>query len=74
MLKNYFENRLYIFLNLHFSTFCMIDSKENCIAVMIYNLADGKGVIIGDSVAIPEPYVSNQDFTYSDKVKLFIKF
>ncbi len=28
----------------------------HCVAVNLYNLAPGKGVIIGDSVAIPEPY------------------
>ncbi len=27
-------------------------------AVNLYNLAPGKGVIIGDAVAIPEPYFS----------------
>ncbi|GLH11182.1 Tetratricopeptide repeat protein 5 [Gryllus bimaculatus] len=41
-------------------TFCMVDKQEKCIAVTVYNLAQGKGVIIGDSVAIPEPYVSHE--------------
>ena len=36
-------------------TFCMTDRKGYCVAVNLYNLAPGKGVIIGDSVAIAEP-------------------
>ncbi|XP_067137612.1 tetratricopeptide repeat protein 5-like [Centruroides vittatus] len=36
-------------------TFCMIDDEETCCAVTVYNLAEGRGMIIGDSVAIPEP-------------------
>ena len=36
----------------------MIDSSSQCIAVTLYNLAPGKGVIIGDSVAICEPFLS----------------
>ncbi|XP_049765526.1 tetratricopeptide repeat protein 5-like [Schistocerca cancellata] len=39
-------------------TFCMVDKVETCIAVTVYNFAKGKGVIIGDSVAIPEPYLT----------------
>lgn len=35
---------------------------------MVYNLAEGKGVIIGDSVAIPEPYVTDVEFSYNKKV------
>lgn len=52
-------------------TFCMVDKEETCIAVTLYNLAKGKGVIIGDSVAIPEPYLTHvhvkseeSDFSY----------
>lgn len=43
-------------------------------AVTVYNLADGKGVIIGDSVAIPEPYVTDVDFKYADNVSVFSLF
>jgi hypothetical protein len=38
-------------------------------AVTVYNLARGKGVIIGDSVAIPEPYLSEVHFKYKQKVR-----
>jgi len=37
--------------------FILMDQQGECIAVSVFNLAVGKGVIIGDSVAIPEPYV-----------------
>ncbi|CAH1159927.1 unnamed protein product [Phaedon cochleariae] len=47
-------------------TFCMVDKSSTCVVVTIFNLADGKGVIIGDSVAIPEPYVTDVDFNYKD--------
>ncbi|XP_074026151.1 tetratricopeptide repeat protein 5 [Leptinotarsa decemlineata] len=47
-------------------TFCMVDKGGTCVVVTIFNLADGKGVIIGDSVAIPEPYVTDVDFCYKE--------
>jgi len=52
----------------HFSTFCLIDKDETCVAVTVYNLAQGKGVIIGDSVAIPEPYFTRVKIEYKDHV------
>lgn len=51
-----------------FSTFCMVDKSGTCVVVTVFNLADGKGVIIGDSVAIPEPFVTDVDFTYKENV------
>lgn len=53
-----------------FSTFCMVDKLGTCVVVTVFNLADGKGVIIGNSVAIPEPYVTDVHFTYKDNVRL----
>ncbi|CAG9856495.1 unnamed protein product [Phyllotreta striolata] len=47
-------------------TFCMVDKDATCVVVTIFNLADGKGVIIGDSVAIAEPYVTDVDFIYKE--------
>ncbi|XP_033113098.1 tetratricopeptide repeat protein 5-like [Anneissia japonica] len=52
-------------------TFALIDSEGTCFAVNIFNIAQGQGVIIGDSVAIPEPFVMYHEFHASDKV---IKF
>lgn len=51
-----------------FSTFCLVDKQGTCVAVTVFNLAEGKGVIIGDSVAIPEPFVTDIDFTYKEHV------
>ncbi|XP_021916579.1 tetratricopeptide repeat protein 5-like isoform X2 [Zootermopsis nevadensis] len=50
-------------------TFCLVDKEETCMAVTVYNLAQGKGVIIGDSVAIPEPYLTEVHFKYKQKIK-----
>lgn len=55
---------------LYFSTFCSIDKAGTVIVTTVFNLADGKGVIIGDSVSIPEPYVTDVDFNYKDNVSI----
>ncbi|XP_044747786.1 tetratricopeptide repeat protein 5-like [Coccinella septempunctata] len=46
-------------------TFCLVDETGECVVVTLFNLADGKGVIIGDSVAIPEPLVTDVNFDYN---------
>jgi uncharacterized membrane protein len=46
----------------------MVDEESECIAVTVYNYARGKGVIIGNTVAIPDPFVEVVDFTFKDKV------
>ena len=51
-----------------FSTFCLTDKNSKCIAVNLYNLAPGKGVIIGDSVAIAEPFFSTINLDIKDQV------
>ncbi|KAL4143041.1 hypothetical protein QTP88_005417 [Uroleucon formosanum] len=52
-------------------TFCLVDKELSCVVVSVYNLAQGRGPIIGDSVAIPEPCLThinakyiNQTFQY----------
>lgn len=47
-------------------TFCMVDKDSTCVVVTIFNIVAGKGVIIGDSVAIPEPFVTDVDFNYKN--------
>ncbi|KAF1380676.1 hypothetical protein PFLUV_G00166350 [Perca fluviatilis] len=49
-------------------TFGMVDSEESCIVVMVYNTADSWGVLIGDTVVIPEPQVKRHSITHKDKV------
>ncbi|KAL6435738.1 hypothetical protein ACFW04_005554 [Cataglyphis niger] len=44
--------------------FCLVDEQKTCIVVTVYNLAKGRGVTIGDSVGIPEPFVIHQKFCY----------
>nr|CAH7754099.1 unnamed protein product [Callosobruchus chinensis] len=45
-------------------TFCMVDKDGTCVVVTVFNLAAGKGYIIGDSIAIPEPFVTDVNFSY----------
>ncbi|XP_038067973.1 tetratricopeptide repeat protein 5-like [Patiria miniata] len=52
-------------------TFAMVDAEGSCFAVNIYNIAKGQGVIIGDSVAVPEPFVQHNDFVFD---KTNVKF
>ncbi|TKS92936.1 Tetratricopeptide repeat protein 5 [Collichthys lucidus] len=48
-------------------TFGMVDSEEVCIVVMVYNIADSWGVLIGDTVVIPEPLLKRQSITHKDE-------
>ncbi|NP_001017654.2 tetratricopeptide repeat protein 5 [Danio rerio] len=48
-------------------TFGMVDSEETYCVVMVYNTADSWGVLIGDTVVIPEPQVKRHSVTHKDK-------
>jgi tetratricopeptide (TPR) repeat protein len=48
-------------------TFCMVDKTSACCSVTVYNIAKGWGIKIGDSVAIPEPFLHNVDVHYQDQ-------
>lgn len=50
------------------STFGMVDSEETCIVVMVYNMANSWGVLIGDTVVIPEPLIKRNVITHKDEV------
>lgn len=52
------------------STFGMVDSEETCILVMVYNTANSWGVLIGDTVVIPEPLVKRNIITHKDEVSV----
>ncbi|CAH2240370.1 tetratricopeptide repeat protein 5-like [Pararge aegeria] len=39
-------------------TFAVIDKSLKCVCVSVYNWANGRGVIIGDVVAVPEPVLT----------------
>ncbi len=50
-------------------TAVLSDSKGNCAALTIYNLAASSGVIIGNTVCIPEPWLQTQDFHFENADK-----
>ena len=50
------------------STFCLVDAEGSCLAVNVYNVAEGKGVIIGDTVVIPEPPLAEVDVRHKHLV------
>ncbi len=58
-------NKNLLLLFFIYSTFAIVDSIGTCYAVTLYNIVQGQGVIIGDSVAIPEPYVTHVNFAGS---------
>jgi hypothetical protein len=49
----------------------MLDEDETVMPVNVYNLAQGSGVKIGDSVAIPEPYIQHVNVKHKDMVRLY---
>lgn len=52
-------------LNIVCFTCCIADSNGDCAGLTIYNLAGGHGVIIGNSVAIPEPWLEKCDIKFN---------
>ena len=51
-----------------YSTFCLVDEEGTCIPVNVYNIAQGSGVKIGDSVAIAEPFVQRISVNHNNIV------
>ncbi|XP_042896912.1 tetratricopeptide repeat protein 5 [Parasteatoda tepidariorum] len=70
MLKGKVACHVYCSNSLPF-TFCLLDEKENCFAVNVYNMAQGKGVIIGDSVIILDPHIQHFNFAFKDNTYAF---
>ncbi len=48
----------------------MVDDKGSCFAVTVYNISQGNGVKIGDSVAIAEPFLQVVDVQYKEHVSV----
>ncbi|XP_030395423.1 tetratricopeptide repeat protein 5-like isoform X1 [Gopherus evgoodei] len=48
-------------------TFGLVDSKGPCFAVTVYNMVQSWGVLIGDSVAIPEPHLRHHHVQHEGK-------
>lgn len=52
----------------------MVDDDETCLPVTVYNIAQGSGVKIGDSVAISEPYLQNVKVNHKNQVSYCITY
>ncbi|EDO45981.1 predicted protein [Nematostella vectensis] len=52
-------------------TCAIVDKSDLCLPVTVYNMASGAGFVVGDAIAIPEPYVQVTDFTEDGKVFQF---
>ncbi|XP_073656802.1 tetratricopeptide repeat protein 5 isoform X4 [Tursiops truncatus] len=50
-------------------TFGLVDSDGPCCAVMVYNMVQSWGVLIGDSVAIPEPNLRLHRIQHKGKIE-----
>ncbi|XP_059499921.1 tetratricopeptide repeat protein 5, partial [Stegostoma tigrinum] len=48
-------------------TFGLMDTEGTCLAVMVYNIAESWGVLIGDTVAIPEPQLKQHSIDHNGK-------
>ncbi|XP_068953780.1 tetratricopeptide repeat protein 5 isoform X2 [Petaurus breviceps papuanus] len=48
-------------------TFGLVDSEGPCFAVTVYNMVQSWGVLIGDSVAIPEPHLRHHQIQHKGK-------
>ncbi|XP_019368762.1 PREDICTED: tetratricopeptide repeat protein 5 [Gavialis gangeticus] len=48
-------------------TFGLADSEGPCFAVTVYNMVQSWGVLIGDSVAVPEPHLQHHHIQYQGK-------
>lgn len=47
-------------------TFALIDAKETCVGVTLYNASRNWGVRIGDSILITEPNLKRHGFSYNE--------
>ncbi|KAM4709734.1 tetratricopeptide repeat protein 5 [Discoglossus pictus] len=52
-------------------TFGLVDAEGSCFAIMVYNMVDSWGVLIGDSVTIPEPFLKQHNIQHKGKSFVF---
>lgn len=45
------------YLDFDLSTFVGCDNEGSCCAFSVYNVSNEFGLVIGDSIAVPEPHV-----------------
>jgi len=48
----------------------MVDTEATCCSVTVYNIIQGWGVKVGDSVAVPEPFLQRVDVQHQDQVSI----
>ena len=53
---------------------CIVDEDQTAVAVMINKLAQDAGMKVGDSVAIPEPFLTKVKVSHKGKVRIFFVF
>uniref|UniRef100_A0A1I7VSS5 TTC5_OB domain-containing protein n=1 Tax=Loa loa TaxID=7209 RepID=A0A1I7VSS5_LOALO len=51
------------YVDFDFSTFVGCDKEGSCCAFSVYNASDKFGLIIGDSIAVPEPHIIDVKIT-----------
>ncbi|XP_032522894.2 tetratricopeptide repeat protein 5-like [Danaus plexippus] len=47
-------------------TFALTDESTLCVLVSVYNWAEGRGPVVGDAVALPEPVLEHHQGTHDD--------
>ncbi|KAM3940276.1 tetratricopeptide repeat protein 5 [Leptodactylus fuscus] len=52
-------------------TFGFVDAEGTCYAVMVYNMVESWGVLIADSVTIPEPYLKQHNIQHKSQTYVF---
>ncbi|KAE8633854.1 hypothetical protein XENTR_v10002119 [Xenopus tropicalis] len=50
-------------------TFGLVDAEGSCYAVMVYNMVESWGVLIADSVTIPEPHLKQHNIKHKGQVR-----
>ncbi|KAG8455547.1 hypothetical protein GDO86_001663 [Hymenochirus boettgeri] len=52
-------------------TFGLVDAKGSCYAVMVYNMVESWGVLIADSVTIPQPLLKQHNVQHKGQIFTF---
>ncbi|KAM8962217.1 tetratricopeptide repeat protein 5 [Pelodytes ibericus] len=52
-------------------TFGLVDTEGSCYAVMVYNMVESWGVLIADSVTIPEPHLKQHNIQHKGQTFVF---
>ncbi|KAM4052733.1 tetratricopeptide repeat protein 5 [Anomaloglossus baeobatrachus] len=52
-------------------TFGLVDADGSCYAVMVYNMVESWGVLIADSVTIPEPHLKQHNIQHKGQAFVF---